>query len=196
MARSVLARHSNGNSQMRSYFIRHFAVRRLAPASFVLMAATGTFAKPNAIDANLPQPVAAWLAQAQRDCPAGFQAKDPIESVNLTGDGRPGFIADPHRLVCAGEPHLFSGDGPASIELFVTLPSGQTVHTGGVRALAYQVMQSPQGGPPTLSFQTHEDGERAGSVDSYRWDGHNFALLDKNSMAAPPVNGPDREYQQ
>jgi hypothetical protein len=172
------------------------AARRLAPASVVLLAATGAFAKQTPVDTNFPQPVAAWLTQAQHDCPAGFQAQNPIQSVDLTGTGQPGYIADPHRLVCAGEPHLFSGDGPASIELFVTLPSGQVVHTGGIRALTYQVMPSPQGGPPTLAFQTHEASERTGSVDTYRWDGHNFALLNKSSMARPPVDGPDREYQQ
>ncbi len=61
----------------------------------------------------------------------------------------------------------------------------------------YQVMPSQQGGAPTtLAFQTHEDGERAGSVDDYRWDGHNFTLPEqKLDMAAPPVGGPDREYQ-
>ncbi len=174
---------------MRSITFLCSAARRLAPASVVLLATTGAFAKQTPVDANLPQPVAAWLTQAQRDCPAGFQAQNPIQSVDSDRHRAAGYIADPHRLVCASEPHLFSGDGPASIELFVTLPSGEVVHTGGVRALAYQVMPSPQGGPPTLAFQTHESAERTGSVDNYRWDGHNFALLNKNSMARPPVDG-------
>ena len=59
----------------------------------------------------------------------------------------------------------------------------------------FLVAQSPQGGAPTLTFETHDPAERAGSVDAYRWDGRNFALLNKSSMAYPPVNGPDREYQ-
>ncbi len=165
----------------------------MAPVALMLTATTA-LARP--AEANLPQPVAAWLTQAQHDCPQGFENRNAVESADLTGDGRPGFIADPHKLVCAGEPHLFQGDGPASIELFVTLPTGEVVHTGGVRALGYQVMPGPQGTPPTLAFQTHEDGQRAGSVDSYRWDGRNFTLLNKSAMAYPPVNGPDSEYQK
>jgi hypothetical protein len=169
----------------------------LAPLALVVLAGTAALAKETQpVEANLPQPVVAWLAQAKQDCPAGFQNQHAVEVVDLTGDGRPGFIVNPHNLVCAGEPHLFSGDGPASIELFVTLPSGQVVHTGGVLALGYQVMPSPRGGAPTLAFQTHEEGERAGSVDSYRWDGRNFALLNKNAMSKPPVDGPDTEYQR
>ena len=173
------------------------AAFQLAPATLLLLTASVAFAKQTPpVQTNLPQPVAAWLAQAKQDCPQGFENRNAVESVDLTGDGRPGYIANPHNLVCAGEPHLFSGDGPASIELFVTLPSGEVVHTGGVRALGYRVMPSPQGGAPTLAFQTHEENERAGSVDSYRWDGRNFELLNKSSMAAPPVNGPDAEYQK
>lgn len=181
---------------MRSFSSFRFAVLGLVPASLILLATAAPAKEPRPAETNLPQPVAAWLAQAKQDCPSGFQNKNAVESADLTGDGRPGYIANPHNLVCAGEPHLFSGDGPASIELFVTLPSGEVVHTGGVRALGYQIMPSPQGGAPTLAFQTHEVAERTGSVDTYRWDGHNFALLNKNSMAAPPVNGPDAEYQK
>jgi hypothetical protein len=155
------------------------------PVSLVIFGAPAIAA--GMVADNYPAPVARWLQQAQQDCPAGFQAHDPIQAVSLTGDGRPGFIADPHRLTCAGEPHLFVGDGPSSIELFVTLPSGEVVHTGGVLALSYQVMSSPQGGPPTLVFQTHDPSERAGSVDSYRWDGQNFAILNKQSLAVPPA---------
>jgi hypothetical protein len=180
---------------MRPLDVIRSAAFRLAPASLIALTATFSIAQAAPAETNYPAPVAKWLAQAKQDCPAGFQANNPIQTLSLTGDGQPGFIADPHRLVCAGEPHLFSGDGPASIELFVTLPSGETVHTGGVRALTYQVAQSPQGGAPTLTFETHDPAERAGSVDAYRWDGRNFALLNKTSMAYPPVNGPDREYQ-
>jgi hypothetical protein len=144
---------------------------------------------------NLPGPVAAWIAQAKQDCPAGFQMHDPVQTVSLTGDGKPGYIADPHRLSCAGEPHVFSGDGPASIELFVTLPSGDVVHTGGVLALSYQVENAPNGGPPILAFTTHASGSATGSIEEYRWDGRNFTMLNRHSMAEPPVNGPDSEYQ-
>ena len=147
--------------------------------------------------ADLPGPVAAWLSQARQDCPSGFQARgDAIRPFSLTGDGRPGYIADPHKLSCASEPHLFVGDGPASIELFVTLPSGEVVHTGGVRALGYQVMPAPQGGAPIIAFQTHGEGDAVGSIDDYRWDGQNFAMLNRQSMARPPVDGPDSEYQR
>lgn len=180
---------------MHRFDVVRSAALRLAPAVAFAVIATAAFAREAPAQTNYPGPVARWLEQARSDCPAGFAAHDPIQTLSLTGDGRPGFIADPHRLTCAGEPHLFVGDGPASIELFVTLPSGEVVHTGGVRALGYQVTQSPQGGPPTLNFQTHDDGQPAGSVDSYRWDGRNFALMNRNSMAYPPVNGPDREYQ-
>ena len=168
----------------------------IAPMALVLTA-TAALAKQNPpAETSLPPPVAAWLAQAKQDCPQGFENRNAVESADLTGHGRPGFIADPHKLVCAGEPHLYQGDGPASIELFVTLPTGEVVHTGGVRALAYQLMPGAPGAPPTLSFQTHEDGERAGSIDNYRWDGRNFTLLNKSAMAYPPVSGPDSEYQK
>jgi hypothetical protein len=145
---------------------------------------------------DLPGPVNDYLAQAHQDCPVGFEAKGAVEQVDLTGDGRPGYIINPHRMACAGSPHLFGGDGPASIELFVTLPSGELVHTGSVLALGYRIEPGPQGGPPTIAFQTHDEADRAGSIDHYRWDGRNFALLDRRSMAAPPVDGPDSEYQK
>ena len=147
-------------------------------------------------DGNLPGLVNDYLAQARQDCPAGFQADGAVEQVDLTGDGRQGYIINPHRMVCAGSPHLFGGDGPASIELFVTLPSGELVHTGSVLALGYRIEPGPQGGVPTIAFQTHDETDRAGSIDHYRWDGRNFALLDRRSMAAPPVDGPDSEYQK
>ncbi len=175
--------------------VHAFRFAAFAPLSMMLLTAPAAFASSSTPATNLPPPVAAWLSKAKQDCPTGFSADNPIETLDLTGEGRPGYIANPHRLSCAGEPHLFVGDGPASIELFVTLPTGEVVHTGGVRALGYQVMPGAGGGAPTLTFQTHEDGERAGSIDAYRWDGHNFALLNKSSMAAPPVGGPDREYQ-
>lgn len=146
-------------------------------------------------DDNLPGPVNDYLEQARQDCPVGFQAKGAVEEVDLTGDGRPGYIINPHRMVCAGSPHLFGGDGLASIELFVTLSSGQLVHTGAVLALGYRIESSPKGGPPIIAFQTHDEADRAGSIDHYQWDGRNFALLDRRSMAAPPVDGPDAEYQ-
>jgi hypothetical protein len=144
----------------------------------------------------LPGPVADWLVQAKEDCPAGFQSQDAVQSVSLTGDGRPSFIANPHRLTCAGEPHLYGGDGPASIELFVTLPSGEVVHTGGVLALGYQIQDAPGGGAPIIAFTTHESAVPTGSIDDYRWDGRNFALLNRQSMAQPPVDGPDRDYER
>jgi hypothetical protein len=179
---------------MHVFSFNRSAALLISPLTAVALA-VGTFAPQASADPSYPAPVAHWLDQARQDCPTGFAAHDPIQSLSLTGDGKPGFIADPHRLTCAGEPHLFVGDGPASIELFVTLPSGEVVHTGGVRALSYQVMESPQGGPPTLSFQTHDAGDRAGSVDAYRWDGRSFTLLNRSSMAYPPVNGPDEEYK-
>jgi hypothetical protein len=145
---------------------------------------------------SLPPAVAAWLDQARQDCPAGFQAKDEVEEADLTGTGRPGYIANPHGLTCAGEPHLYGGDGPASIELFVTTPSGEVVHVAGVLALGYQIEPSTDGGPPIIAFQTHEDGDPSGSVDNYRWDGRAFQLLSRNSMAVPPVDGADPEDQQ
>lgn len=169
---------------------RHFACAAVALALTVPAAAAVQ-------DSNLPPPVTAWLAQAKQDCPAGFEVRQgAVETAELTGDGRAGYVIDPHRLVCAGSPHLFIGDGPASIELFVTLPSGEVVHTGAVLALSYRIEPSAQGGPPILAFQTHEPSERAGSIDTYRWDGKNFALLNRSSMAAPPVSGPDKDYQQ
>src|SRR5271167_2807245 len=110
---------------MRPLDVIRSAAFRLAPASLIALTATFTIAQAAQTEMNYPAPVANWLAQAKQDCPAGFQANNPIQTLSLTGDDRPGFIADPHRLACAGEPHLFSGDGPASIELFVTLPSGE-----------------------------------------------------------------------
>jgi len=169
-------------------------LRRMSCVPFLL--ATTLAANAAMQDARLPPTVMNWLAQAKQDCPSGFSAKDAVEEADLTGDGRPGYIIDPHHLVCAGSPHLFVGDGPASIELFVTLPSGEIVHTGAVLALAYQLQQASKGVPPVIAFQTHEAAERAGSIDRYRWDGTNFALLNKNSMAAPPVDGPDREFEK
>jgi hypothetical protein len=146
---------------------------------------------------GLPALIAQYLDEARQDCPAGFQAKGAVEKADLTGDGRPGYIVNPHRMVCAGSPHLFGGDGPASIELFVTLPSGELVHTGGVLALGYRIEPGPNGGEaPVIAFQTHDEADRAVSIDHYRWDGRNFALLERRSMAAPPVDGPDSEYQQ
>ncbi len=135
---------------------------------------------------NLPPPVAEMIVQAREDCPAGFKDEGAVQSVSLTGDGRPSYILDPHRLACAGSPHLFSGDGPSSIELFVTLPSGQVVHTGGVVALAYSVQPSADGGAPILAFETHGVADRAGTISAYRWDGKNFSLLRQQSMAMPP----------
>jgi hypothetical protein len=168
----------------------------IATALLLLARLDPAQAAPASVQQNLPQPVADWLKQAKDDCPAGFQAQNAIESVSLTGDGRPGFIANPHRLSCAGEPHLYGGDGPASIELFVTLPSGAVVHTGGVLALGYRIEDAPGGGAPIVAFTTHESSERAGSIDDYRWDGRNFALLNRQSMAQPPVGGPDSEYER
>ena len=143
---------------------------------------------PQAYATRFPPPVTEWLEHARQDCPAGFAAQNPIQTVDLTGDGRPGYIADPHRLTCAGEPHLFIGDGPASIELFVTLPSGEVVNTGGVVAFGYRVIPSPQGTPPTLSFQTQGSGGLPGNVDDYRWDGSNFTVLNRSAMEAPPAS--------
>ena len=180
---------------MHALNVIRFAALRLAPASAMALAATVAIAAKAPAQTNYPGPVAHWLEQAQSDCKQGFAAHDPIQTLSLTGDGRPGYIADPHRLTCAGEPHLFVGDGPASIELFVTLPSGEVVHTGGVRALSYQVVPGPQGSAPTLTFDTHDPDRATGSVDSYRWDGRNFTVVNRASMAYPPVNGPDREYQ-
>src|ERR1700730_10740091 len=75
-----------------------------------------------------PGPVAAWLAKAQQDCPGGYAMHDgAVQSLDLTGTGAPGWVIDPHHLSCAQEPHIFQGDGPASIELFVTLPGGEVV---------------------------------------------------------------------
>jgi hypothetical protein len=178
---------------MHAYNVIRAAAFRLAPVSAIAVAVS--LAPQARTEVAYPIPVTHWLDQAKQDCPKGFAAHDPIQTLSLTGDGRPSFIADPHKLTCAGEPHLFVGDGPASIELFVTLPSGEVVHTGGVRALSYEVVQNPQGGAPTLNFQTHEAGAPTGSVDSYRWDGRNFTVMNRASMAYPPVNGPDREYQ-
>lgn len=180
---------------MHPFNVIRSAALRLAPASAIAVAAAISFAPKAPADTSYPGPVAHWLEQAKQDCKQGFSAHDPIQTLSLTGDGKPSFIADPHRLTCAGEPHLFVGDGPASIELFVTLPSGEVVHTGGVRALGYQVVESPQGGAPTVNFQTHDNGAPTGSVDSYRWDGRNFTVMNRASMAYPPVNGPDGEYK-
>ncbi len=172
-------------------------LRILSVTGAILLLARTAAAAPALPDpSQLPQPVADWLAQAKNDCPAGFQALDAIQAVSLTGDGRRGYIANPHRLSCAGEPHLYGGDGPASIELFVTLPSGQVVHTGGVLALGYQIEDASGGGAPVIAFTTHSGDSPTGSIDDYRWDGRNFALLNKQSMAEPPVNGPDAEYQR
>ena len=88
---------------MRSYDVIRSAALRLAPASVIALAATFAVAHAAPADTNYPAPVANWLAQAKQDCPAGFQANNPIQTLSLTGDGRPGFIADPHRLVCAGK---------------------------------------------------------------------------------------------
>ena len=63
-----------------------------ARATLLFAAAPGAFAA-NTAQANYPAPVAHWLQQAQQDCPGGFQANNPIETLSLTGDGRPGFIA-------------------------------------------------------------------------------------------------------
>lgn len=188
--------HPRGHAPRR---LRRAALRPLATAAAVLWLAAGAVsgmavAAPQ--DDNLPPAVTHWLDQARADCPSGFQAKGAVELADLTGDGRPGYIVNSHRLACAGSPHLFGGDGPASIELFATLPSGELVHTGGVLALGYRIEPSPDGGAPLLVFQTHDANERAGSIDRYRWDGKNFAMLRRNSLAAPPVDGPDSEYQQ
>ena len=158
-----------------------------SPRSFALVAAFGLLISPCAIaSAELPQPVADWLAQARTDCPGGFADHGAVREVDLTGEGRPGYVADPHALSCAGSPHMFGGSAPASIELFVTAPSGNVVHTGAVLALGYRV-ESTSGGPPTIVFDTHDTKDEAGSFDAYRWDGHNFQMIQHSSMAAPPV---------
>jgi hypothetical protein len=135
---------------------------------------------------DLPAPVVDMLSKARDDCPAGFKDDGAVQQTSLTGDGKPSYIMDPHKLACAGSPHLFSGDGPSSIELFVTLPSGQVVHTGGVVALAYTIQPGPDGGAPIIAFETHADGERAGTISFYRWDGQNFNMLRRQSMDIPP----------
>ncbi|HLG86184.1 MAG TPA: hypothetical protein VKZ79_03200 [Alphaproteobacteria bacterium] len=155
--------------------------------SLAFIAALGLFASRSAVaSAELPQPVADWLAQAKSDCPGGFADHGAVKEVDLTGDGRPAYVADPHALSCAGSPHMFGGSAPASIELFVTGPSGNVVHTGGVLALGYRIDPTP-GGPPTIIFDTHDTKDEAGSFDAYRWDGHNFQMIHHTSMAAPPV---------
>ncbi len=143
--------------------------------------------EPPQHQSDWPTPVADWLDQAKRDCPAGFQDRGAVDVQSLTGDGQPGYIADPHKLTCAGSPHLYGADGPASIELFVTRPSGQVVHAAGILALGYKVV-TPAGGPPVLAFETHNAADRAGSIDSYRWDGSGFTLINQSSMAEPPAD--------
>jgi hypothetical protein len=159
---------------------------RLLPLLLLSAAPFAAMAQQPDKTADLPGPVADWIAQARRDCPGGFHADGAVQSVSLTGDGRPGYIADPHRLACDQSPTLYGGLGPASIELFVTLPSGQLVHSAGVLALGYRVAPSPDGGLPIVIFDTHGAGERAGSADNYRWDGHNFTMIDHRSLALPP----------
>ena len=153
-----------------------------------LFAVLGGFLLPRSAAAavELPQPVTNWLAQAKSDCPGGFADHGAVKEADLTGDGRPSYIADPHALSCAGSPHMFGGNAPASIELFVTNPAGGVVHTGGVLALGYRIDPSPSG-PPAIVFDTHNKEDEAGSFDIYRWDGHNFQMIRHSSMAAPPV---------
>ncbi len=154
-----------------------------------LLAAVPADAAAPAPAASYPQPVADWLDKARQDCPGGFASQPGVvRSFDLTGTGAPSYVIDPHFLSCAQEPHLYVGDGPASIELFVTLPSGRVVHTGGVVAMGYRVVPNTGGGAPVIAFDSHDANERAGSVDSYRWDGQNFALLTKSSMAVPPLD--------
>jgi len=157
-------------------------------AAIGLLVALGGFMPswPVAAVAELPQPVTDWLAQAKSDCPGGFADHGAVRQADLTGDGRPSYIADPHALSCAGSPHMFGGSAPASIELFVTAPSGNVVHTGGVLALGYRI-DAAAGGPPAIIFDTHNKEDEAGSFDVYRWDGHNFQMIQHTSMAAPPV---------
>lgn len=159
-----------------------------AAAALGLLTPLLILASPGSAVANveLPQPVANWLAQAKSDCPGGFADHGAVKQADLTGDGRPAYIADPHALTCAGSPHMFGGSAPASIELFVTAPSGDVVHTGGVLALGYHIDSSPAGAP-TIIFDTHDERDEAGSLDAYRWDGHNFQLISHKSMVAPPV---------
>ncbi len=175
--------------------IAKFATSALLFAVTVESRAASTIADA-ANDGNFPPAVANWLDEARRSCPVGFEAKGAVEQADLTGEGRPAFIANPHRLSCAGSPHVFGGDGAAPIELFVTLRSGETVHAGSVLAIGYKIRPSPNGGAPVIEFQTHDPDERAGSFDRYRWDGRSFSMQGRNSMAAPPVDGPDQDFQK
>ena len=164
--------------------------RSRSVAAMALIVPLGAFAIFRSAVADvsvaLPQLVVDWIAQAKSDCPGGFADHGAVKQVDLTGDGRPGYIADPHALSCAGSPHLFGGSAPASIELFVTAPAGNVVHTGGVLALGYHIQPSA-GGPPEIVFETHNLQDDAGSFEAYRWDGHNFAMLSHTSMAIPPA---------
>jgi hypothetical protein len=152
----------------------------------LLAAASSAFAQGSKNAADLPGPVADWIAKARQDCPKGFSDAGAVEKIPLTGDGRAGYAIDPHKFACDAAPGLYGGLGPASIELFVTLPSGQVVHAGGVVALGFKVTPYPDGGAPVIAFDTHEVKERAGSVDRYRWDGSRFAIMDRRSLALPP----------
>jgi hypothetical protein len=153
---------------------------------FLLAAASGSFAQGTKNAADLPGPVTDWIAKLRQDCPKGFSDAGAVEKISLTGDGKPGYAIDPHKFACDASPGLYGGLGPASIELFVTLPSGQVVHAGGIVALGYKVIAYPDGGAPVIAFDTHDVKERAGSIDRYRWDGHSFAVMDRRSLALPP----------
>jgi hypothetical protein len=135
---------------------------------------------------QFPPAVAEYVDQARRDCPAGFQAGQAVETADLTGSGQPGYIVDPHKMSCAGSPHLFGGSGPASIELFALNGAGQVAHKTGVLALAYKIVPAEAGGAPVIAFTTHNTTDAAGSIDSYRWNGTDFGLISHRSMAGPP----------
>jgi len=141
-----------------------------------------------AADAPQPQPVADWLAQARRDCPAGFADNGAIQAADLTGDGRTGYIADPHRLSCAGSPRQFGGRDPAPIALFVADAAGNVARAAEIVALGYRIAPAAQGGAPTIIFETHDVKDAAGSFESYRWNGRAFAAVGRRSMAMPPID--------
>ena len=123
-------------------------------AGLMLACAPPAHAAPASFSIAAPDAGQVFLAGEMTDWDAGKVAmqRDENGTWHTALDLEPGqwlykfvvdgqWVQDPatpdHDADGQGGQHsfMFVGDGPSSIELFVTLPSGEVVHTGGVLAL-------------------------------------------------------------